>query len=203
MSSPGGPSVHGARRRLQALPVALLLAGLAAWAATEVGLGGTAAGTIVVSLHGNVATTLDPANLRTETALERQIAALPGVQSVLGPATLIERQATQTRNTIRREVAAMHPARSAAAQKDLATVLVHYGYVGLPSLANQSFIGQLIFGSETAPERRFVAVFPDGNRARVTIRLDPRVSDDDRARLRDRVERLVAGAPLEGVKASL
>lgn len=201
MSLQGGSTLRGSARRRQVLLMALLLAGIALWGATQI-LGGTGGGTIVVSLRGNVATTLDPANLSAEAALERQLAALSGVRSVLGPATLIERQAAQTRIAIRRYVAAMKPAAAVAARKDLATVLVHYGYIGLPSLANQSFIGQLIFGSGTVPQRRFAAVFPGGDDARVTITLGPRGRDAE-AQLLARIERLVAGAQLQGVKASL
>jgi hypothetical protein len=202
MSFRGESTRQRAFARRQVLLMALVLGGIALWAATQIGRSGTAGGSIVVSLRGNVATTLDPANLSSEAALERQIAALAGVRSVLGPATLIERQAAQTRIAIRRYVAAMKPAGAVAAGKDLATVLVHYGYIGLPSLANQSFVGQLIFGSGTAPERRFAAVFPDGDDARVTITLGPRGSDEE-TRLLARIERLVAGAQLQGVKASL
>jgi hypothetical protein len=201
MSDPA--SVHGARRRRQTtVLVALLVAGFATWwAAAELGRSGTPS-PIGFTLQGNVATTLDPANLAAEAALERRIAALRGVASVLGPASMIEQRAAQTNVAIAHYVAAMAPAGPAARRKDLATVLVHYGYIGLPSLANQSFVGQLIFGSGTAPARRFAAVFPDGDHARVTVGLDRGVSDGRAQALRAQIERLVAGARLQGVKAS-
>lgn len=199
----GRSSVQQGLRRRQAPLVALLFAGVALWAATQLPPGGSGRGPIVISLRGNLATTLDPANLTAEAVLERRLAALPGVASVLGPATLIERQAAQANVAIRGYVAATSPAGPAAARKALATVLVHYGYIGLPSLANQSFIGQLIFGSGTAPKRRFSAVFPGDDYARVTIVLRADVGDAQAQVLRARIERLVRSAQLQGVKASV
>ena len=185
------------------LLMALLVAGLVLWAATQFLVSGSTRAPIVISLRGNVATTLDPANLTADAVLERRISALPGVASVLGPATLIDRQAAQINVAIRGDVAAMSPADRAAARKALATVLVHYGYVGLPSLGNQSFIGQLIFGSGTAPKRQFAAVFPDDGHARVTIELRGHMSDARAQALRTRIGRLLTETQLQGVGASL
>jgi hypothetical protein len=156
-------------------------------------------GAIVLSLRADLATTLDPANLPAEAALERRIAALPGVSSVTGPASFIEQSARRLNREIASEVAAMHPSGAVAARKALATALVHYGYVGLPSLANQSFIGQLVFGSGTMPERRFAWLFPDEHHARVVIH--PRGSEAQG--LRAEIGRLLAGAQLQGVQVVL
>lgn len=158
---------------------------------------------IAVSLTGNLATTLDPANLIEEATLERRIAALPGVRAVLGPSSFLRGQATGSAGEIRRQVALMHPAGHAAARRDLATVLVHYGYVGLPSLDNRSFIGQLLFGSGTVPQRRFRRLFPDVDHARMLVGLREPLSDGRARALRSEIARLTAGAQLQGVQASM
>jgi hypothetical protein len=188
----------------QRLLVLLLLAGVALLAATTLGLGGPGrAQPFVVSLRGPLATTLDPANLSAEAALERRLARLPGVRSVLGPATLIERQASALSEQIDRLVARQHPASRAAARKDLDAVLVHYGYIGRPSLRNQSFIGELIFGAGVVPLRRFAAVLPDAGHARVVILPRAELAAAGLRRLTADVRRLVTGAQLQGVEAVL
>lgn len=81
-----------------------------------------------------------------------------------------------------------------------ATLFVRYGYVGLPSLANEDFVAALVFGSGTEPKRRFRWLFPDGNHALVFVRPDAGLSDGQARELGDRLDALAQRAGLQGVR---
>lgn len=181
------------RRAVTAIAVAVIAAvGSLAFAL----VGGAPPGPLAVSLSGNLATTLDPANLAAELRLERQISALPGVSSVSGPGGFLERQVLDSRQTIARDLARL---RAAGAQRPLATLLVRLGYDGRPSLSNSSFVGQVIYGTGAAPKPSLRAIFPDANHALVVASLRPGVSGAQADVLDGRIERLVGDAQLVGL----
>jgi predicted RND superfamily exporter protein len=197
-----GAAVRAPRRALLAV---VLLASIAIWGASTLHPGSTESKTgepIVVSLGGNLATTLDPANLNVLVALERRIASLAGVQAVLGPGRLIQENVDQIDRAIRQKVAALRTS-GLSAQQAMSDVLVRYGYVGVPSIDNESFVGQLIFGSGTRPEQRFAWLFPDDNHALVLVRPRPGLSGALTQALANEVSRLCQSAPLQGVQTRL
>jgi hypothetical protein len=173
--------------------VALLAALLVIWGVSTL-RPTSGGGRIVISLRGDLATTLDPANLKILVALEQRITSLPGVRKVSGPGTFIVQTAEQVDRAIRQDVAAGQ-ARGA--------LLVRYGYVGVPSIDNESFVGQLIFGSGTQPKPRFASLFPDGYHALVLVRPQAGLSDARMQALGTQIERLVKAAPLQGVSGSV
>jgi predicted RND superfamily exporter protein len=155
---------------------------------------------IVVSLQGNLATTLDPANLNVLVALERRISSLAGVQTVFGPGTFIQQTADQIDGVIRQDLVALHTRGAAAARQDLSDMIIRYGYIGVPSVDNEDFVGQLIFGSGTQPKQRFAWLFPDDYHALVIVRPRAGLSDARTLALGKQIEQLVGAAPLEGVQ---
>jgi hypothetical protein len=183
----------------RALLAALLLASIAIWGVSNLRPGSKADARIMISLQGNLATTLDPPNLKTLVALERRIASLPGVQTVAGPGTFIEQSVKQTDRLIRQKLAAAHPSGPAAARQRLSDLLVRYGYEGVPSLDNTSFVGQLIFGSGTQPKQQFAWLFPDGDHALVLVQPRASLGSARTQALGNQIERLVTAAPLQGV----
>jgi hypothetical protein len=190
------------RRPRQALLAALLLASIAILVAiTQERPPGR--GPIVISLQGNLATTLDPANLSTLVALERRITALSGVQTVLGPGTFIQQSVDRTDRAISQDLAAVHASGPVATRKELRDLLVRYGYTGLPSIDNGSFVGELIFGSGTQPKQRLASLFPDNDHAHVLVRPRAGLSDARSQVLGDQIKRLVETAPLQGVSWSV
>jgi predicted RND superfamily exporter protein len=100
-------------------------------------------------------------------------------------------------------VRALGPARD-----DYAQLLVRYGYMGLPAIDNRAFVSALIYGSGTAPKRRFGWLFPDARHAVIYTRPQAGLSDAQTRRLGEQMQRLagatkvggahlrVAGAPL-------
>jgi predicted RND superfamily exporter protein len=155
---------------------------------------------ITISLQGNLATTLDPSNLHVLVTLERRLASLPGVRMVSGPGTFIEQTVYEIDGVIDRELAATGSRGAAAARQELSELLVRYGYTGVPSLDNTSFVGQLIFGAGTQPKQRFAWLFPDDDHALVLVRPQAGLSDAGMRALSDRIKRLVGAAPLQGVQ---
>jgi hypothetical protein len=202
--------VTGRRRQLaaavrwprRAVLAALLLTSAAIWWASPQPRT-FARGPIVVSLQGNLATTLDPANLNILIALERRITALPGVQTVFGPGTFIGQSVRQADRAISRDLKALHASGAAARRQQLSDLLVRYGYVGAPSIDNQSFVGQLIFGSGTQPKQRLAWLFPDDAHARVLVRPRAGLSGVQTHGLANQIRRLVKATPLQGVQALL
>jgi hypothetical protein len=187
------------RRPRRALLAALLLVSIAIWGASNLRPRSTRSERIMISFQGNLATTLDPTNLKVLVALERRIGSLPGVQTVAGPGTFIEQSVNQTDRLIRQKLSAAHPSGPAAARRQLSDLLVRYGYEGIPSLDNTSFVGQLIFGSGTQPKQRFAWLFPDGDHALVLVRPRAGLSNARMQALGNQIERLVTTAPLQGV----
>jgi hypothetical protein len=178
-----------------------LIAALAIAAAAALPGGGAKERPITFSLRGDVATILDPSNLRALVALERQIGALPGVRAVTGPGKFVERSINATNRTIRQQLATSRPQRAGAARRRLADLLVRYGYEGMPSLDNESFIGQLIFGSSTRPRPGLAWLLPDRDHALVLVRPRPGLGGAGALKLGRQIRRLVDAAPLGGIAA--
>lgn len=155
---------------------------------------------IVVSLEGNLATTLDPTNLHALVSLERRLASLPGVKTASGPGTFVQQTVGEVDGVIRQELAAARSSGGAAARQELSALLVRYGYTGMPSIDNESFVGQLVFGSGTAPKRRFAWLFPDDDHALVLVRPRAALGDTQTRALLARLRQLVESAPLDGVQ---
>jgi hypothetical protein len=182
----------------------LLLGSAAVFGAITLLPGTTVRGeSIVVSLQGNLMTTLDPANLDILIALERRIRALPGVQTVSGPGTFIEQSVRRADLAISMDLDAVHASGPAARRQQLSDLLVRYGYMGVPSIDNESFVGQLIFGSGTQPKQQFAWLFPDDAHALVHVRPRDGLSLARTHALGNQIERLLKAEPLEGVQAFL
>jgi hypothetical protein len=181
------------------LLAALLLAAVGAWAASTRSTESRPGEPIVVSLQGNLATTLDPANLNVLVALERRIASLAGVQTVLGPGRFIQENVDQVDRAIRQKVAALRPS-GLSVREALSELLVRYGYIGVPSIGNESFVGQLIFGSGTRPKQRLAWLFPDNNHALLLVRPRPGLGAARTRALANQLGQLVKAAPLQGVQ---
>jgi hypothetical protein len=152
--------------------------------------------TIVLSLHGDLATTLAPANLKALLALERQIAALPAVKAVSGPASFIAQAGAEANRAIAQQLARPGFAAGANRPSRLKDLLVRYGYVGLPSLSNESFVGELVFGSGSAPKLSLARLFPDGNDGLVTVRPRAGLTGGQMRALTSRIAELASAAPL-------
>lgn len=188
------------RRPLGALLAALLLTSIAIWGGSTLALGSAKSVPIVISLKGNLVTTLDPANLNILVTLERRITSLPGVQTVFGPGTFIQHSVDQTDHAISQHLAAARARGPAARRQQLSDLLVRYGYTGVPSIDNESFVGQLIFGSGTQPERRLAWLFPDGDHALLLVRLRAGLSGAQTEALASHIQRLAKAVPLQGVQ---
>ena len=158
---------------------------------------------IVVRLAGNLQVTLAPGNLQVLRDLEGRISALPGVTAVAGPARFISQTAAQVRRLIAEQLAQPGFTSGANAPSRLSDLLVRYGYSGLPSLSNQSFVGQLVFGSGAEPKPRLAWLFPDGNEALVTVRPGAGLSAARTRVLAGQILALARSAPLDGVTASV
>jgi hypothetical protein len=200
-------------RSRRALAVVVVLALGAIWGASTLrsNSGDTAAATradertfgaepIAVSLQGDLATTLDPPNLAALLALERRIAALPDVHAVLGPATFVEQTVNQFKQVITQTLSRPGPGGARSNQQRLQDLLVRYGYVGVPSMSNASFVGQLVFGSGTQPKQNVAWLFPDASHALVLVRPRAGLSDTAKRTLGSQIESLVRAAPLQGVE---
>jgi predicted RND superfamily exporter protein len=156
---------------------------------------------IVISFQGDLVVTLAPDNLTALLALEHRLGALHGVKTVSGPGTYIQQTATHVNRLIQEELRQAQSAGSAAVQRRRATLMIRYGYSGMPSLTNSSFVGQLVFGSGTAPKRRFAWLFPDSTHALVLVRPLAGLSDSQTRELTTQVRRLVSATQLTEVRA--
>ncbi len=157
-----------------------------------------------VSLGGPLATTLDPANLSAELALENHIRALSDVRSVLGPAGFIADIASEINRVISTEVASGGAHGRAAIATATQQLLVRYGYQGRPSLSNASFIGQLAFGSSaTTPVGGLRWLLPNRTHALIIVRPVGSAGEAAVRQLVGRIRRLADAAGLQGVTASV
>jgi hypothetical protein len=158
---------------------------------------------ILVRLQGNLQVTLAPANLQALHDLEGRISGLPGVKAVAGPARFISQTAVQIRRLIAEQLAQPGFTSGANAPSRLSDLLVRYGYTGLPSLSNESFVGQLVFGSAAEPKPRLAWLFPDGNDALVSVRPRSGLSAAQTRALAAQILTLARSAPLDGVAPSV
>jgi predicted RND superfamily exporter protein len=179
--------------------VLAVVAGLAAAVLTQQPASGR--DPIVISLEGDLVSTLTPDNLAALLVLERRLGALHGVKTVSGPGTYIHQTASQVNGLMQQELRQAQSAGRVAVQRQRATLMVRYGYIGTPSLTNSSFVGQLVFGSGTAPKRQFAWLFPDGTHAVVLVRPLPGLSDSQTRALTSEVRRLVTATLLTDVRA--
>jgi predicted RND superfamily exporter protein len=199
MTRHGEGAVRRPRRTLLAGLVLAIVAGLAAGLLTHQPASGH--DQIVISLQGDLVTTLAPDNLTALLALEQRLGYLHGVKTVSGPGTYIQQTASQVNRLIQQELRQAQSAGSVAVRRARATLMVRYGYTGTPSLTNSSFVGQLVFGSSTAPKRQFAWLFPDGTHALVLVRPRAGLSDAQTRALTSEVRRLVTATPLTEVRA--
>jgi predicted RND superfamily exporter protein len=82
-------------------------------------------------------------------------------------------------------------------------LFVRFGYLGLPSLANRTFVQALVLGAGAAPKQRFAWLFPDRTHALVLVRLRDGLSDGEVRAVGAGVERLTAAAGLTGVQTQV
>lgn len=92
-------------------------------------------------------------------------------------------------------LAALGPARDAYSE-----LLVRYGYIGMPSLMNGAFVSALVYGTGTAPKKRFGWLFPDARHAVVYVRPEGGLSDDQTRRLGAQIQHVVDGTRLSGAR---
>jgi hypothetical protein len=186
-----------ARVSLAAALVGVALIGLL------VSRGGGSPGPIVVSLNGSVLTTLEPDNLTALQRAEQQISALPGVRSEEGPASAIEAGAVQADREIAAQVARPGNRLAGDPAHHLDQVLVRDGYSAMPSLTEQSFVGQFVFGNGVGPRPALAAIFPDSYHARVIVSYRDGLGGSQVDALRRRIGQIVAAAGLTGVQSSV
>jgi predicted RND superfamily exporter protein len=86
------------------------------------------------------------------------------------------------------------------ARDDYAQLLVRYGYIGLPAIDNRAFVSALVYGSGTAPKRRFGWLFPDARHAVIYVRPRAGLSDAQTRRLGEQMERLAGGTRAGGAR---
>jgi hypothetical protein len=141
---------------------------------------------IVVAVRGDLDTTLAPRNLTALLTLERRLRALPDVRRVTGPASFVDRAATKV---------------AAAARQD-ARLGLRYGFSGVPSLTNSDFVLQLVKGTSLRPKKRFAALFPSNDLARIVVRPRPGLDAAQMQALGDEVARLATATRLAGVRAT-
>jgi predicted RND superfamily exporter protein len=83
---------------------------------------------------------------------------------------------------------------------DYAQLLVRYGYIGLPAIDNRAFVSALVYGSGTAPKRRFGWLFPDARHAVIYVRPRAGLSDAQTRRLGEQMQRLATGTRVGGAR---
>jgi hypothetical protein len=120
--------------------------------------------------------------------LERRVARTPGVGTVRGPATVIDRAVARAE----RRIAAV----SGGTARGYADALVRLGSIGRPALTNRSFVTTLVYGSGTAPTPRFRAYLPDSGHALVFVQPEPGLGGEETSALRRRIEGIARAARL-------
>lgn len=88
---------------------------------------------------------------------------------------------------------------AAEGQRTVAELLVRYGFIGLPSLANRTFINAIVLGTGTQPKQRLRWLFPDLEHALITVRPRDGLSDERLLALGARLRELAQDAPLPGI----
>lgn len=83
--------------------------------------------------------------------------------------------------------------------KALQDLLVRFGAVGLPGLANQNFVNTLVFGAGIEPKQRFRWLFPDAQHALVLVRPKPGISGEAMLALGRRIDRITGATRIDGV----
>ncbi|WP_205696489.1 MMPL family transporter [Conexibacter sp. SYSU D00693] len=150
------------------------------------------------------ATFLNSALVQMEQVIERE----------LGPvAKVADRQARAAVAEARRDGASTAEANrrgeEARAQalgpklRQYSDILVRLGSVGIPSLANRSFVLSVVFGASQEPKPRFRWLFPDREHALVLVRPDTDLSDEQLRALGDRLGDLAAKAGMQDVQLSV
>ncbi|MBA2763183.1 MAG: MMPL family transporter, partial [Thermoleophilaceae bacterium] len=89
------------------------------------------------------------------------------------------------------------------ARQELETLLVRYGYVGVPSLSNVNFLRALVLGAGTEPKERFNFLFPDSDHAVVLVRPENSLTDEQLRTLGDEIDEVVADTRLPGIELSV
>jgi hypothetical protein len=165
--------------------------------------GGSASRPIVVSLNGSLLLTLEPGNLTALQHAEQQISALPGVTAVQGPASVIAAAVVQADRQIATQVAQPGNKLAGNPAHHLDQVLVRNGYSAMPSLTDQSFIGQVVFGNGVGPRPALARIFPDSNHARVIVRYGAGVAGSQLSALRRRIAQIIAAAGLTDIQSGV
>ncbi|WP_320670037.1 MMPL family transporter [Patulibacter defluvii] len=132
----------------------------------------------------------------------------------LGPvAQRAARAASRAERRARRAGASATAARQAGEQARLRALgpareqfeqmLVRFGAIGMPSLANRSYVNAVVFGSGTEPKARFRWMFPDNEHALIVVRPKAGLDDGQVLALGRRVRSLAEDAKLPGAKVTV
>ena len=111
-----------------------------------------------------------------------ELAALRPVQFLAGPATFLNEAVIGIEEQLRLLAARMTPGEF---RRYLLAVAARYGVTSVPSIANPSFVADVVFdlrrGSDT-PKSRLAYLFPNGHSAQIVLRLRASLSEAERHR---------------------
>ncbi|WP_354700609.1 hypothetical protein DSM112329_00890 [Paraconexibacter sp. AEG42_29] len=142
--------------------------------------------------------------VQTERIVKQQLGAV-GRQADAAEAAAVK--AAQARGDSPAQVAAAKKAAFDATVgtkgKELQELLVRFGSVGLPGLANANFVKTLVFGAGIEPKQRFKWLFPDAEHALILVRPDPGVSGPDMLALGKQIRRVVTQTKLGDAKVEI
>ncbi|MEN8674054.1 MMPL family transporter [Nocardioides sp.] len=182
---------------------------------------------VVVLLEADDDRFFDGERLASTLRLEGSLATLDHVAGVYGPATLLNQIAGRAQDLLSellgRRDAEVALARSKAAaagaspseirragEEATARFDARYGPLlvsglpgGLPTLENQRFVDQVVFGSAGRPRGQWRFVVPSAASASILIRPEAGLDADEAAELTADVERVVAGNQPDGTQATV
>jgi hydrophobe/amphiphile efflux-3 (HAE3) family protein len=120
-----------------------------------------------------------------------ELAELDPVEFVSGPATFLNEAVVQIDRQLRR-LAQHVPA--ARLREFLLAVATRYGITSAPSIDNEEFVATVVFDLSRArgtPKARLAYLFPNSHSAQIVVRLQPDLSDSERHRALELIDRVV------------
>ena len=131
----------------------------------------------------------------TEGFQERQAGAAAAGEQAAAQAQAAARQGGASRIEARRAGDAARQLLQSEFQKQILQLGVRYGLTGVPTLGDPGFVSQLVFDTSQGagvPKSRFASIFPSPNSALIQVRLRSSLTEAERARAIELVERAVA-----------